>query len=79
VEHAQLTQSRTTSAGVGDDLVGGALGLIADIGAPIQQVLSIKLEGVGAKLTIRGKWGPPECEWLQLALGDRLAAVGFGP
>jgi hypothetical protein len=73
VERARLTQSRTSSAG-GDELVSGVLGLIADIGAPIQHVLSIKLKSVGSKLTIQGKWGARECEWLQRALGDKLAA-----
>jgi hypothetical protein len=76
VEYAKLTQSRATSAG-GDDLIGGVLGLTDAIGAPIQQVLSIKLHGVRAKLTIQGRWGAPECAWLQRVLGDKLAAVGF--
>jgi hypothetical protein len=73
VEYAKLTQSQETSPGVGDDVVGGVLGLIADVAAPTKQVLSIKLQGARAKLTIQGTWGAPECEWLQRALGDKLA------
>jgi hypothetical protein len=73
VEHAELTQSRASSA-AGDDLIGGLLGLIGDIAAPTQQVLSIELRGVRAKLTIQGKWGMPECEQLRRALGDKLGA-----
>jgi hypothetical protein len=79
VEYAKLTQSRAVGPGGADDLVGGALGLIADVGAPVQQVVSIKLQGVRAKLTIQGEWGTPACEWLRRALGDRLVAVGFAP
>lgn len=59
--------------GEGDDLVSGALGLIAEVGAPTKQVLKIKLLGVRAKLTIQGNWGAPESEWLRRALGGKRA------
>ena len=72
VEQAKLTQNRETTAVGGDDLVGGVLGLIDAVAAPTQQVLSIKLQGVRSKLTIEGKCGAPECEWLQRALGHKL-------
>ncbi len=74
VHHATLSQSRASAAGGSDDLVGGLLSLIADIGAPTEQVRSIALQGVRAKVTIQGNWGAPECEWFQRALGDKLVA-----